>query len=53
MYFSALGYGKNKIGKKLIEELSISGKGNYLYIQTENQAKVEVNKMIMEQSAKD
>ena len=53
MYFSALAYGKNKIGKKLIEELSISGKGNYLYIQTENQAKVEVNKMIMEQSAKD
>ena len=53
MYFSALGFGKNKRGKKFIEELSISGMGNYLYIKSEVQAEVEVNKMIMEQSAKD
>ena len=43
---------KNIRGKKLIEELSISGKGNYLYIETSDQAKTKVNQMIMEQSVK-
>lgn len=53
MYFSTLGFGKNKRGKKLIEELSQSGQGDYLYIVEEGQAKVELNRMIMEQSFKD
>lgn len=48
--FSTLGFGKNRRGKDLIEELSNSGGGNYLYIQTEDGAKVDLNKMIMSQS---
>ena len=52
MFFSVLAFGKNIRGKKLIEELSISGKGNYLYIETSDQAKTKVNQMIMEQSVK-
>ncbi|MBO73100.1 MAG: hypothetical protein CMD35_05710 [Flavobacteriales bacterium] len=53
MYLSALGYGKNKRGKQLIENLSNSGKGKYIYIESEKQANVEVNQMIMEQSLRD
>ena len=48
--FSTLGFGKNRRGKDLIEKISISGGGNYLYIKTEEQAKVDLNKMIMSQS---
>ena len=52
MKFSSLGFGKNKRGKDLIEDLSVSGQGNYLYIKTEEEAKVKLNEMIMQQSAK-
>lgn len=52
MKFSSLGFGKNKRGKDLIEDLSVSGNGNYLYIKSEGEAKVKLNQMIMEQSAK-
>lgn len=52
MKFSTLAFGKNRRGKELIEELSISGEGDYLYIETEEQAKVDLNKMIMKQSAR-
>ena len=48
--FSTLGFGKNRRGKDLIEELSNLGGGNYLYIQTKEEAKVDLNKMIMRQS---
>ena len=51
LHFSTLGFGKNKRGKDLIEALAISGSGEYLYIQTEVQAEVDLNKMIMRQSA--
>ena len=51
LLFSTLGFGKNRMGKDLIEALAISGSGEYLYIQTEEQAKEDLNKMIMRQSA--
>jgi Ca-activated chloride channel family protein len=50
LFFSTLAFGKNKRGKELIEELSVSGKGDYLYITSEESAKKELNEMIMEQS---
>lgn len=52
MKFSSLGFGKNKRGKDLIEDLSVSGSGDYLYIKSEDEAKVMLNEMIMRQSAK-
>lgn len=51
MKFSSIGFGKNRRGKDMIENLSKSGEGNYLYISNEDQAKTALNNMIMIQSA--
>lgn len=51
MYFSVLGFGKSRRGKDLLEQLAKSGEGDYVYIQTEEQANKDVNLMIMRQSA--
>lgn len=50
--FSCLGFGKNKRGKDLIEELTMVGNGGYQYIKSIDEAQVKLNTMIMEQSAK-
>ena len=52
LFFSTLAFGKNKRGKELIEELSVSGRGNYLYITSEESAKKVLSEMIMEQSVR-
>ena len=52
LFFSTLAFGKNKRGKELIEELSVSGRGNYLYITSEESAKKVLGEMIMEQSVR-
>lgn len=50
--FSSLGFGKNKRGKDLIENLSQEGKGSYRYIQSSEEAEVKLTSMIREQSFK-
>lgn len=50
--FSCLGFGKNKRGKDLIEDLTIEGQGGYQYIKNIDEAEVKLNTMIMHQSVK-
>jgi len=52
LFFSTLAFGKNKRGKELIEKLSVSGRGNYLYITSEASSKKVLSEMIMLQSAR-
>ncbi len=47
--FSALTFGQNKLGKKFIARLTQDGGGFYLFIENEEQAKINLQEMVKSQ----